>query len=822
MNLYLIHLIKTAFFMALIIHPFLFGQPYDDSNAEEIETDEYYDSETPQEQSAPPPTSYSEAEASSDQKEQESESLFNSILNQQNQIPYNTGNSWEPPKANAESINQKVKIGLDEYSSLRKQVAQIDKQSSLIRGPMVILGSSEYSGNTVYGSLNLKLNIHATLRAKGVWKTVPLVGSDVILVSATANGKAIPVTTQNSYHVWMTNTDGEVALEIDILVPSHGPRGSIEYDFTSVRTPSTTFSCVFPVSGLEPKLTAAVQSENIKLPAATRFTATLRPTTRIHLIGFKEIGSGEEQDAKVYAETMNLLSVNEDALEVFSAFYYTILYSGAQKFTIKIPDGFKIVSADGQGAFRYTIESTNEGTLLIGETEFPIHNKFEISLRLRKDINKKGELFTAPLPRCKNVERESGWLGVEVPGKMQLEEKSVRSMLQVDMRQLPTELLQSTVSPVLKAYRYHAPDAQAVLYTACLPEIEPISGSIDNIQLTTKADDDGVSITEMQITLRNRLRHNLELSLPDQAQVLSAMIDEQPLNISQNKTGKILLPLKRSSGNEELKPFTISLTYKKKIPKITSIGFRKLQMPSIDLPVSSLSWDVYLPGFNNYSRLKSNISIQEYAGQVTWKKISQSNQYTDYNYQNSETDFGLNQHMENSVAGAMPVQFKIPLGGKKLTYQRYWLEKNSPLTISFNFIRSSLLIPFLLSLFVFISISVFAFFFIQSRLSRYGFSALILALTVTGLYVQGWIFISASIIIGLFAVGIYKKSYDGMIRKVSEYVSSINLKGLKPIKFSLKMISSAFRYILFGVAAIILLFILISFFNLLLNGPLAG
>jgi hypothetical protein len=744
-------------------------------------------------------------------------------LNQQIQKPYNSGSSWTPPKSNDESTNQKVKISLDEYSTLRKQIAQIDKQTSFAMGPVVILGSSEYVGNTVFGSLALKLKIHATLRGKGLWKAVPLVGNDVILVSAIANGKTIPVTTQNSYHVWMTNTDGEVSLEIDILVPPHGPRGSIEYDFTSVRTPSTTFSCVFPVSGLEPKLTAAVQSENTKLTNATRFTATLRPTTRIHLIGFKEIGSGEEQDAKVYAETMNLLSVNEDALEVFSVFYYTILYSGAQKFTIKIPDGFKIVSADGQGAFRYTIEPSPEGTLLIGETEFPIHNKFEISLRLRKEINKKGETFTAPLPRCKNVERESGWLGVEVPGKMQIEEKSIRSMLQVDMRQLPSELLQSTVSPVLKAYRYHAPDAQAVLFTVSLPEIEPISGSIDNVHLATKAAEDGVTITEMQITLRNRLRHNLEMSLPDQAQVLSAMIDEQPLNISQNKTGKILLPLKRSSGNEQLKPFTISLTYKNKIPKITSFGFRKLQMPSIDLPVSSLSWDVYLPGFNSYSRLKSDISIQKYAGQVTWKKLPQSNQYTDYNnYQNSETNISQNQYMQNSVAGAMPVQFKIPLSGKKLTYQRYWLEKNSPLTVTFNFIRSSLLIPFFLFLFVFTSALVFSSFLTKSGWPKYGISALILALVIAGIYSKGWIFITFSVIAGLLAIGVYKKAYLILARKLFEHFTPIDIKDIKPVKFSLKMISSAFKYIIFSVAGIILLFMLFSFVSLLLNNPLAG
>jgi hypothetical protein len=763
-----------------------------------------------------------EADNADEQKEKESEYLFNDLMNQQNQNSYHNrgySSAWNTQGSLDETSNQKVTIGLDEYKTLRTKTAHIDKLNSVKKGPVVILGSSSYTGKTVHGSLSLRCKLHATLGEKGLWKAVPLVGNDVILVAATANGKAIPVSVQNNYHVWITNTDGEVSLEVDILVPSRGPKGSIEYDFTSVRTPSTSFNCVFPVAGLEPRLTAAVQSDYVKMTGATGYNATLRPTTRIHLIGFKEFSGDTKQDAKVYAESMNLLSVDEDALEMFSVFYYTILYSGTQKFIITIPNGFKIVSADGRGAFRYSLEPSAEGTRLIGETEYPIHNKYEISLRLRKEINKKGETFSAPIPRCIDVERESGWLGIEVPGKMQLEEKSTQSVLQVDMRQLPSELLQSTVSPVLKAYRYHAADAQVMLYTASLPEIEPASGSIDNIQLYTKIADDGASVSEMQITLRNRLRHNLEMELPGNAQVLSAMLDDQPLTISQNKTGKLLLPLKRSGGNDQLKPFTISLTYKSKISRITSFGLKTLQMPSVDLPVSSISWDVYVPGFNTYSRLKSAIAPQYYQGQVSWKKLPPSDTYSGDSHSNSQA-FSDRVEIDNSVAGTMPVQIKIPLSGKKITYKRYWLEKNGVLNVSFSFIRSSLLLPILFLLFIIMAATVWGLFFVTPNVYRYCIAVSLVILFITGVTIQGYIYAIGAIITGLIATIFFTKKYQIIVTSLQSRIKSVNMKDIKPEKFSFTIIFSALRYIVFGIAVIVLLILCSQFFNLLINNPL--
>jgi len=599
-----------------------------------------------------------------------------------------------PSPGAAQAARDRVELPLRAFESLRVELDKAREKAARLQGPAVVLGAADYRGEAIEGALRLRVQLQVTLGRPGAWKTVPLIGSDAVLVSARVGGQAVPVSRLSGYHVWVTQRTGEVEAELEVLVPARGPRGSIEYDFLVARSPVTRFSCRFPVAGLEPRITAAVQAESRPEGGGTLVSATLRPTTRIHLVGFKDMGSAAEQAAKVYAETMNLLSVDEGALELFTVARYTILYAGAKSFDIQLPRGMSVISADGMGAFRFVLESNEQGNLLRGETEFPIRNSYEISLRLRREADAKGDTFEAPLPHCRGVERESGWLAVEVPGKLQLEDKGHAEVMAVDVRQLPEEMVRSAVSPILRAYRYHSPGARVELLATRLPEIEPEGGSIDRVRAFSKVTEEGKVITDLRITLRNRLRHSLKLGLPEGARVSSALLDGQPFNPSQDEDGQLLLPLKRSSGQDRLQPFTLSVVLESSLPAFGLFGFPCLQLPTADLPVSSLAWTLYLPAQNIYSRPESDIEPQTQVGQATWY---QPGALPDADRPArgpaGRRTFQPQAPAGSADAGAMPVRFQIPKDGVTLEYQRYWIDRGRPLEISFRYLRAWLRIP---------------------------------------------------------------------------------------------------------------------------------
>jgi len=545
--------------------------------------------------------------------------------------------------------------------------------------PLVVLGSSRYRGEAVEGALDLDLTMQVTLTGDDIWKTVPLVGEEVVVVSASVAGRPVPLSRMSGYHVWHTREAGEVTLDLEILVPAHGREGSLEYDFLVARTPETRFDCVFPAEGLEPRLRGAVRAEVTPAAGETRLSARVRPTSRVHLVGYRDMsGEDEALDARVYAESLSLVSVAEGAVDLFTAVRYDILHAGLREFRVQIPEGMRVVSAEGEGGFRYTVA----GDQLIGETAYPIRGDYEISLRLTRELPGAGEPFSMTPPRPLAVERAHGWVGVEVTGNLLLEELGLEEALGVDVRQLPWELVNSAVSPVLRAYRYHEEGAELTLSASSLPEVEPEGATVDAVRAVTVIAEEGRVLTDLRITLRNRLRHSLALTLPAAGdwEVRSALLGDKPIKPSLSADGSLLLPLERSAGDEA---FTLQVVLEGDVDALGLLGARSLTLPSLALPVSSLEWSVYAPARNSYSELRGVVEPQRWVGQGGWYQAPVS-------HGGGGAPGGAS---AGGMAGDMPVRIEIPRSGKQLTVRRYWIPAEAPVTVSTRYVRSWLVAP---------------------------------------------------------------------------------------------------------------------------------
>lgn len=588
-----------------------------------------------------------------------------------------------PIGAPASTAGGTVEVPLPRYEGVLDRIEADDERASRSYTTLVVLGASTYSGRQTAGGLSLHLQIQATLRGEGHWKTVPLVGEEVAIVSARLGSTPLPFTSQSGYQVWVTDAVGEVTLDLDLFVPARGPRGSLEFDFLVPRTPVTRFDCSFPTEGLEPRLSRAVRAEVTSGGGNTALTAWLEPTSRIRLMGFKDLGE-EQGAAKIYAESLHLLSMDESTADLFTVVRYNILQAGNRVFDVLIPPGLTVVSADGEGAFRYTLgEATAEGTVLHGETAFPIRNSYEISLRLSRSLEGgSGAAFDLVPPRAMGVEREVGWLAVEVIGNLKLEEVERVEALAVDVAQLPAEMVESAVSPVLKGYRFHSSGAHVRLSATRLAEREPAAGSIDRVEATTVVAAEGRAFTDLQITLRNRLRHSLRLRLPEGVEVRSSLLDGEPVKPSKADDGALLFPLKRSRGGDRLEAFTLQLVLEGALSPFRVTGLKTLELPSIELPVSSLVWKVSVPANNHYTRLYGDIAPQKWAGAVDW--------YTQGLMDAGGDSFG---GLVQDGSGALPVRIELPTAGKTMRYTRYWIGAEQPATVHFGHLRGWLRTP---------------------------------------------------------------------------------------------------------------------------------
>jgi len=573
-------------------------------------------------------------------------------------------------------------------------VASAEARSTPGQGPALVLGASHYRGEAIDGALHLELDLDVTLTREGAWKLVPLIGQGALLVSAEVDGEPIGVVTRHGYQVWPTTRTGQVRISMRLLVPPTGPRGSIEYDFVAPRTPVTRFVCRFPVPGLEPRVGLAVRADVASDAESTLLTATLQPTTRVHLVGFRDLGLDADTPARVYADGLHLLSVDDDALEVFSELRYTILYAGSKRFDVLVPAGATVLSAEGHGALHYELVPVEGGaTLIRGETTSPIRDAYAISVRLRRDLPPPGEPFDAPLPRPVGAERATGWLAVEVPGKLQVEAISHTSgATPVDVRQLPSELVGSAVSPILHAYRLDRREAEATLRATRLPERATASDTIDHAHAVTVMASDGIASTELTLRLRNRLRPSLSLRLPAGAEVRSVLLDGAPARPSRDDAGRLVLPLARSAqATRGLAPVRLQIVYQERHDSLGWLGRLALALPEVELPISELRWSLHLPGDHRYGQPTGGVPHAHW-GHGQWTRAASPEPAVAS--APLRDGAGLDAMAPLSAeTGAMPVRVAVPIAGTHRTLRRHWVDADARVTTEVSYVRDAIVLP---------------------------------------------------------------------------------------------------------------------------------
>jgi hypothetical protein len=546
--------------------------------------------------------------------------------------------------------------------------------------PAVVLGSARYLGKLRENALEVTLTLEVALGVAGQPKRVPLVGEGVVLVEARLGEEPLELTQADGYHVWLTRLGGDQRLEIRFLVRAQGPRGSLEYDIPIVETPVTHVACEIPGADLEPRIEGAIDSRLQNEGGVTRLEATLPPSRRIRLVGFRDLAAaGPAEETRVYVEGHHLVSLGDGKLEVFSVLRYTILYAGTKQFHLEIPAGLEVVQADGRGAFRYEVTEAEGGRkLLLGETAFPIRDAFEISLRLERPLGERGERFAVPIPRPLQVEREAGWVAVEVPGRLALAEVQLTDAVAVDLRQLPPELMTAAVSPILKAYRFHRPGRELVLEAARLPEHRVDPSVIERVRATTVLGPEGNLLTELRITLRNRLRRALAMTLAPGVQVQSVVRDGLPVKASQDEEGRLLLPLRRSSAGEE--PFTLQVVIEERRDPVGLWGELELALPKLDLPALSIGWTVWVPEGRHYD-LPSGL-VGERSGSGSWHQGPGATGTADIGFLD-----GASVEAAAVLGGSMPVRIQVPKdAGIRIDMEGAWLAKDEALRIALPYL----------------------------------------------------------------------------------------------------------------------------------------
>jgi hypothetical protein len=602
----------------------------------------------------------------------------------------------------AASAEETVRMPLANWQRSVEELARLREEKERAKGASVVVGETIYRGASDGRNLHLVLTLRAQLAKGHAYKTVRIVGADALITSAmTKSGQSHPIalSSDGPYWIWETREEGPVELEVHLVIPPRGPRGSIEYAFGVVESPVTEIVGFFPTEGLSPEVSGAVSNRARSVRGGTELTATLSPTTQIHLVGFRDVESEDSRrGAKLYGQTLSLVSLSDDRVDLFSVIDLAILYASEKRFKVELPSGYELVSADGEGAFQYTLEPSGDHQVLVGETAFGIKHRYEISLRLRRALQPTEKELSLPVPRLLGAERDAGYVAVEIPGKLSIDRAEGKDVVSVDARELPSAIVRSSVSPIVRAFRYSSAPKDARVEIARHPEKPLAAGGVDVLRATSVITADGRLMTDLLFTIRNNLQQYLALELGPDAIVHSAVLEGDPIKPSRDAGGRVLIPLRRSKrGPAGLMPLRVQLVYESRSEPLGAVGVRDLVLPQLMVPASSVDWSIYVPSAYTGARLASDVSPEVFVKNARWQRTVaiETEQEPDVGAQPEGEDVPAADDGEAQAApdtdrasGAMPVRVQLPRDGTRLVHQRFWVDAKVPVRARLYYARA--------------------------------------------------------------------------------------------------------------------------------------
>jgi hypothetical protein len=209
-----------------------------------------------------------------------------------------------------------------------------------------------------------------------------------------------------------------------------------------------------------------------------------------------------------------------------------------------------------------------------------------------------GEAVKAKVPFLSfvNAQRETGEVLIEGAGAMELTAKEGGGLKRMDLKEVNQYLRSLSRFPLQAAFRFHhqpSEEPTLALDWVRFPDNAVLAALAERAVVTTMVTSEGRSLTEVKLTVRNQAKSYLKVDLPAGATILSADVAGEKVKPVQAPDGN-RVPLLRA-GFRPTDAYEVSFVFLHSGAPFAKKGGSELSLPSMDMPISVLEWEVYLP-----------------------------------------------------------------------------------------------------------------------------------------------------------------------------------------------------------------------------------
>jgi hypothetical protein len=482
-----------------------------------------------------------------------------------------------------------VTLTLDEYNKLMELAAKPPKKNDLPPLPYSIKHADlklRVENDGVLGTVQLDGEVFR----KGVSR-VPLTTGMTIL-DAHQNGKGVPLEQENGTHTALISGPGEFSIDLETGLALRIEAGRASFSLPVPTAGSVQLALTIPgehtFAQISPGLITSRKSEN----GHTAIEATLVPgqPANIWWATRETVAPVVPREVRFLADAKTLISVSETEMRVAVLADVTVVQGEPTQFHVELPAGYEVTGVTGA-----TLESTetNNGVLTL-KVNAPSQRNHQFLISMERSIN--DAKADAPFVSFTKAQRETGEVLVEGAGTMELTAVEGGGLKRMDVKEANPYLRSLSHFPAQAAFRYHKQASETptlALSWVRFPDGSVLAAVAETAQVTTLVTSEGKSLTEVKLTVKNQAQPFLKVGLPPGATILSADVAGEHVKPVQGPDGN-RVPLLRP-GFRPTDSYTVSFVFMHSGAPFAKKGGADLSLPSMDIPISLLTWEIFLP-----------------------------------------------------------------------------------------------------------------------------------------------------------------------------------------------------------------------------------
>lgn len=515
---------------------------------------------------------------------------------------------------------------------------------------------------------------------------IPLVSSNVGLIDVTVNKGSSFVMNYNGKYYLIMHKKGKYTLEIEYLIKAqrereHGP-GSFQVDV--IPAPISQFEFAITEKGVQIFIEPAIKVEQDAETDKTVAWAVMPNTSSISVRWTKALPKEKietvELDPKVYAETATQSSVGGGIIHSQTYLNYSILQSEVSSFRVALPEDVSVLNVIGADMRDWKITNQEGVQYLDVFLNFGRKGDYSLNITYEKNITEGSGVAQMPWVRAMGVEREIGYYGVAASTNVELAVKNKDKATQIDIKQLPASIWQSSANPILLAFKYLNHPVNIEIEVTRHEELPVLVAAIDRADHVTLHTNEGKVLTKVTYQVRNNVKQFLRFKLPDDSVIWSSFVAGKPVKPAKDKDGNTLIPLEKSHfTGGDLTQFPVEIVYLDHGKKMNNIwGSINLNLPSTDIPISQSYWSVYLPYDYTYYKFDGDMKeVKAYAhGGYVMEIASRTRSSADsIGDQFSAGNTSMYQVKAQQLAapmekGILPIKINIPQQGQNFQFSK--------------------------------------------------------------------------------------------------------------------------------------------------------